>query len=174
MSGYSLVRLDWAGDPRQDGLEFRPAAVAGLSAVEVNVPQQTEGITLAGLRARLADKGLLLNGLAMRYNGDHAFRSGAFTNADPAVRQRAIGARRPAMGLSPSTSPPIPLFPRKTFPRAPTIELCSRLTGAAAIRSQKAWPPVASPSANPVAIRAVVGAMPVPDILESFSHGHCC
>ena len=68
----------------------RAAAVPGLSAVDVNFPQQTEDITLAELRARIADKGLLLNGLAMRYNGDHAFRSGAFTNADPAVRQRAI------------------------------------------------------------------------------------
>ncbi len=68
----------------------RAAAVTGLSAVDVNFPQQAEGVVVADLRARVADRGLLLNGYAMRYNGDAAFRSGAFTNADPAVRRRAI------------------------------------------------------------------------------------
>jgi xylose isomerase len=37
---------------------------------------------------------LALNGYAMRYNGEPAFRPGAFTNADPAVRQRAIDLTR--------------------------------------------------------------------------------
>ena len=68
----------------------RAATVTGLSAVDVNFPQQTDGVVLADLRTRIADRGLHLNGFAMRYNGDPAFRSGAFTNADPAVRQRAI------------------------------------------------------------------------------------
>lgn len=68
----------------------RAATVTGLSAVDVNFPQQTQGIRLADLRTRIADRGLKLNGFAMRYNGDPAFRSGAFTNADPAVRTRAI------------------------------------------------------------------------------------
>jgi xylose isomerase len=72
----------------------RAATVTGLSAVDVNYPQQAEGIDLAALRTRIADRGLVLNGFAMRYNTDPAFRSGAFTNADPAVRRRAIDLTR--------------------------------------------------------------------------------
>jgi xylose isomerase len=72
----------------------RAATVPGLSAVDVNFPHQTEGLGVADLRARIADRGLVLNGYAMRYNGDPAFRSGAFTNADPAIRRRAIDLTR--------------------------------------------------------------------------------
>jgi xylose isomerase len=68
----------------------RAATVEGLTAVDVNHPQQTIGLTPQALRARLDDLGLTLNGYAMRYNGDPDFVSGAFTNADPVVRQRAI------------------------------------------------------------------------------------
>ena len=72
----------------------RAATVEGLTALDVNFPQQTEGLGLPELRGRIADRGLTLNGFAMRYNGDPAFRSGAFTNADPAVRRRAIDLSR--------------------------------------------------------------------------------
>ena len=37
-----------------------------------------------------SDRGLLLNGYAMRYGDDPAYRQGAFTNPDPAVRRKAI------------------------------------------------------------------------------------
>jgi len=72
----------------------RAAAVPGLSAVDINFPQQSDGLTAAQIRSRIADRGLLLNGYAMRYNGDPAYRSGAFTNADPAIRGRAIDLTR--------------------------------------------------------------------------------
>jgi xylose isomerase len=89
--------LFWPGRtdrPTTLDLIDRAATVEGLSAVDVNFPQQTQGITPAELRARIADRGLSLNGYAMRYNGDPAFRSGAFTNPDPAVRRRAIDLTR--------------------------------------------------------------------------------
>lgn len=54
----------------------------GLSAVDVNFPQQTEGIDLVALGTRITDRGLRLNGLAMRYNDVPMFGRGAFTHPD--------------------------------------------------------------------------------------------
>ncbi len=84
------------GGDRLTTLELidRAATVPGLSAVDVNFPQQTQGIDLAALRTRIADRGLRLNGLAMRYNDIPKFRRGAFTNPDAAVRQQAIDLTR--------------------------------------------------------------------------------
>lgn len=92
--------LFWPGrNDRPSTLDLidRVATVKGLSAVDVNFPQQTDGIALADLRGRIADRGLALNGYAMRYNGDVAFKSGAFTNADVAIRRRAIDLTRRGM-----------------------------------------------------------------------------
>jgi len=92
--------LFWPGrNDRPTTLDLidRAATVKGLSAVDVNFPQQTDGLGLAELRARIADRGLTLNGYAMRYNGDAAFKPGAFTNADPAIRRRAIDLTRRGM-----------------------------------------------------------------------------
>jgi len=75
----------------------RVATVEGISAVDVNYPQQTEGVDVSELRTRIADRGLALNGYAMRYNGDPDFTSGAFTNADPTIRRRAIDLTRRGM-----------------------------------------------------------------------------
>jgi xylose isomerase len=82
--------LFWPGRadrPTTLDLIDRAATVPGLSAVDVNFPAQAEGF-------RPADRGLMLNGYAMRYNGDPDFRSGAFTHADQAMRQRAIDLTR--------------------------------------------------------------------------------
>ena len=68
----------------------RAGSVRGLSAVDLNYPEQAAGATAKELGARLSNRGLALNGFAMRYGSEPAFKSGAFTNADPAVRQRAI------------------------------------------------------------------------------------
>jgi xylose isomerase len=82
------------GKPTTLELIDRAASARGLSAVDVNYPQQTEGLDPTQLRDHIAGRGLLLNGYAMRYGGDVAFRSGAFTNADPAIRRRAIDLTR--------------------------------------------------------------------------------
>jgi len=89
--------LAWPGRAeRLSTLELidRAASVSGLSAVDVNFPQQAEGLRPAHLAAHITERGLVLNGYAMRYNGDPAFRPGAFTNADPAVRRKAIDLTR--------------------------------------------------------------------------------
>ena len=96
-SFYARPELFWADPARRPGtLELieRAASVEGLNAVDINFPQQLDGLEVSGVQARLAELGLTLNGLAMRYNGDPDFRPGAFTNADPAVRRRAIDLSR--------------------------------------------------------------------------------
>lgn len=85
--------LFWPGrQGRPTTLELieRAATVDGLTAVDVNYPEQVTGIGPREMRAHLDDLGLHLNGYAMRYNADPDFASGALTNADPAVRRRAI------------------------------------------------------------------------------------
>ncbi|MFO1036648.1 MAG: TIM barrel protein [Geminicoccaceae bacterium] len=66
----------------------RAASVESLDTVDLNYPDQVEGLPPGALRQMLGR--LTLNGFAMRYYGDPAYRAGAFTHADPAVRQRAI------------------------------------------------------------------------------------
>lgn len=68
----------------------RAATVEGLSGVDLNYPDHLVGHAPATLTRQAADLGLSLNGFAMRYYGDPAYRAGAFTNPDPNVRQQAI------------------------------------------------------------------------------------
>jgi xylose isomerase len=89
--------LAWPGRLEAPGtfdLIERAASVEGLTAVDINYPQQAAGVSPAEMRLRLGDMGLALNGYAMRYNGDPAFVSGALTNADAAIRRRAIDLSR--------------------------------------------------------------------------------
>ena len=74
----------------------RAACVRGLTDVELNHPTQVEDDPAAQAR-RVRDLGLEVHGLAMRYYGDPAYRTGAFTNPDPAVRRRAIDLTRRAV-----------------------------------------------------------------------------
>lgn len=68
----------------------RAASVRGLSGLDLNYPDHLRGPEGANIVARAADLGLALNGFAMRYYGDPAFKAGAFTHPDPAVRRAAI------------------------------------------------------------------------------------
>lgn len=89
--------LAWPGRRDRPGtfdLIARAATVEGLTAVDVNYPEQAAGIDPAALGTRLADLGLILNGYAMRYNGDPDFLAGAFTNPDAAIRQKAVDLTR--------------------------------------------------------------------------------
>jgi xylose isomerase len=72
----------------------RAATVPGLSAVDVNFPDHLEGLTPRDLRARLDDLGIGLNGFAMRYYADPAFKGGALAHPDEAVRRRAVDLTR--------------------------------------------------------------------------------
>ncbi len=64
--------------------------VGGLSAADLNYPDHFAAHDAGQLSNLLADQGLVLNGLAMRYYTESGFKLGAFTHPDPALRQAAI------------------------------------------------------------------------------------
>lgn len=64
--------------------------VAGLSAADLNFPDHFEHHQPADLSRLLADQGMALNGLAMRYYTEAGFKLGAFTHPDAATRRAAI------------------------------------------------------------------------------------
>ncbi len=68
----------------------RAATVRGLGALDLNFPDHLMGSDGADVVRRAADLGLALNGFAMRYYSDPAFKAGAFTHPDRSVRRRAI------------------------------------------------------------------------------------
>ncbi|NGM36956.1 TIM barrel protein [Methylobacterium sp. DB0501] len=67
----------------------RAATARGLTDVDLNFPDHLGSDPRATGNA-IRDLGLTLNGLAMRYYSNPAFKLGAFTNPDPAVRREAI------------------------------------------------------------------------------------
>ncbi|MDG4649547.1 sugar phosphate isomerase/epimerase [Roseibacterium sp. SDUM158017] len=72
----------------------RAAEVGGLDAADLNYPDHFADHRAGEVAARLADAGMAVNGLAMRYYTDPGFRLGAFTHPDRAVRRKAIDQTR--------------------------------------------------------------------------------
>ena len=64
--------------------------VGGLNAADLNYPDHFEAHTPRQLGGMLADQGMALNGLAMRYYTESGFKLGAFTHPDAAMRRAAI------------------------------------------------------------------------------------
>jgi len=88
-SGASEYWPDLTGKPSLAQLVRRAASVPGLSELDLNYPDHIAADP--GLVARtVTDCGLQVSGLAMRYYSNPAFKRGAFTNADTAVRREAI------------------------------------------------------------------------------------
>lgn len=67
----------------------RAAKVEGLTDLDLNYPDHV-GQDPAELARILRDLGLAINGFAMRYYTNPAFKIGAFTNPDEKVRREAI------------------------------------------------------------------------------------
>jgi xylose isomerase len=65
------------------------ARVPGLTAVELNYPQHFQGTTEAGLIEALAETGLTLTALSLRFEGPD-FADGAFTSPCAEIRTKAI------------------------------------------------------------------------------------
>ena len=78
------------GKPGVADLIARAGQVPGLDAADLNFPDHFDGHSPAQLCGLLADSGMALNGLAMRYYTDPGFRLGAFTHPDRVIRQAAI------------------------------------------------------------------------------------
>ena len=68
----------------------RAARVKNLTAVDFNYPDHLDGHQEIEVQHKMKDLGIVLNGFAMRYYGNPAYKIGAFTNPDEKVRREAI------------------------------------------------------------------------------------
>ena len=84
---------DRTGKPTALMCARRAARVPGLTHVDLNYPDHVTAAPRA-VAAEIADTGLAVNGLAMRYYTNPAFKLGAFTHPDAAVRREAIDLTR--------------------------------------------------------------------------------
>ncbi len=66
------------------------AATAGLTAADLNYPDHFAQDRPEDLARVLAQEGMVLNGLAMRYYTDPGYKLGAFTHPDARIRRAAI------------------------------------------------------------------------------------
>ena len=77
------------GKPTVLQMAERAATAKGLTDVDLNYPDHL-GADASATGDAIRDLGLAVNGLAMRYYSNPAFKIGAFTNPDPSVRREAI------------------------------------------------------------------------------------
>ena len=80
--------------PTAADLIARIGQVPGIGAADLNYPDHFAHHSPAEMARVMADHGLALNGLAMRYYTDPGFRLGAFSNPDPKVRKAAVDITR--------------------------------------------------------------------------------
>ncbi len=88
----SRSHVEWpglAGKPSMLQMAQRAARVGGLTDLDLNYPDHVSE-NPAELGRKLRDMGLSVNGFAMRYYTNPAFKLGAFTHPDAAVRREAI------------------------------------------------------------------------------------
>lgn len=78
-----------SGKPSLAQMVARAATVEGLSELDLNYPDHV-GPDVATVGQMVRDTGLGVSGLAMRYYTNPAYKRGAFTNPDPAVRREAL------------------------------------------------------------------------------------
>ncbi len=77
------------GKPTALQMAERASKVKGLTDVDLNYPDHL-GSDAEATGQAIRDLGLAVNGLAMRYYSNPAFKIGAFTNPDLTVRREAI------------------------------------------------------------------------------------
>ena len=80
---------DLPGRPSVRQMVARAAKVDGLTDLDLNYPDHVAE-NPRELARQIGDMGLAINGFAMRYYTNPAFKIGAFTNPDPTVRREAI------------------------------------------------------------------------------------
>jgi xylose isomerase len=80
---------DLKGKPSMLQMTERASTAQGLTDLDLNFPDHVSDDPQAVAR-QITDLGLSINGLAMRYYTNPAFKLGAFTNPDKVVRQEAI------------------------------------------------------------------------------------
>jgi xylose isomerase len=77
----------------------RASQVRGLSAVDLNFPDHFNNAEPKEIISFARDRGLAINGIAMRYYSDPGFKLGAFTHTDSRIRQAAIDLTKSAMDV---------------------------------------------------------------------------
>lgn len=80
---------DLKGKPTVMQMAARAAKVDGLTDLDLNYPDHV-GEKPSEIARKLGDIGLSINGFAMRYYTNPAFKLGAFTHPDEKVRREAI------------------------------------------------------------------------------------
>jgi xylose isomerase len=88
----SASHIEWPGQsskPSVMQMAERAARVKGLTDLDLNYPDHMSE-NPAEMARKLGDFGLSINGFAMRYYANPAFKLGAFTHPDEAVRREAI------------------------------------------------------------------------------------
>lgn len=88
-SAPHLFWPDLVGKPTMLQMAARAATAKGLTDLDLNYPDHVPNAPEA-IGGQVADLGLAINGLAMRYYTNPAFKLGAFTNPDKSVRREAI------------------------------------------------------------------------------------
>ena len=88
----------WPSDEKPTTIELikRASKVEGLTHLDLNYPDHSEP-SIREISAITNDCGLAINGLAMRYYTNPAFKLGAFTNPNKQVRQEAIDLTKAAI-----------------------------------------------------------------------------
>ena len=88
----------WPSNEKPTTIELikRASKVEGLTHVDLNYPDHSEP-SIREISAITNDCGLAINGLAMRYYTNPAFKLGAFTNPNKQVRQEAIDLTKAAI-----------------------------------------------------------------------------
>ena len=92
-SAPHLFWPDLNGRPTMVQMAERAARAKGLTDLDLNFPDHVQGEPEA-LARRIGDLGLKINGLAMRYYTNPAFKLGAFTHPEASVREEAIDLTR--------------------------------------------------------------------------------
>lgn len=88
-SAPHLFWPDLSGKPTFMQMAERASTAKGLTDVDLNFPDHVKD-DAASVGRRISDLGLSVNGLAMRYYTNPAFKLGAFTNPEKSVRREAI------------------------------------------------------------------------------------
>ena len=88
----------WPSNEKPTTIELikRASKVEGLTHLDLNYPDHSEP-SIREISAITNDCGLAINGLAMRYYTNPAFKLGAFTNPNKKVRQEAIDLTKAAI-----------------------------------------------------------------------------
>ena len=77
----------------------RASQVRGLSAIDLNFPDHFNNAKPEEIISFARNRGLTINGIAMRYYSDPGFKLGAFTHPDSRLRQAAIDLTKSAMDV---------------------------------------------------------------------------